>query len=103
PARCLAARRSESAAVALRHEGAARPGECRADSACQMAEGARRRFHAQLALSLTGIAGPTGATEQKPVGLVYYALSTPREALVRDVNVSNRPREGVQLYAAWCA
>lgn len=77
-------------------------GAVSAEVACQMAEGARQRFHADLALSLTGIAGPTGATEQKPVGLVYYALSTARETLVRDVNVSHRPREGVQLYAAWC-
>lgn len=69
----------------------------------QMAEGARQRFGSDLGLSLTGIAGPTGATEEKPVGLVYYALSTQGETLVRDVNVSQRPREAVQLYAAWCA
>lgn len=68
----------------------------------QMADGARRAFSSDLALSLTGIAGPSGATAEKPVGLVYYALSTPNATLVRDVNVSNRPREGVQLYAAWC-
>lgn len=68
----------------------------------QMAEGARRRVGADLGLSLTGIAGPTGATPEKPVGLVYYALSTARETVVREVNVSQRPREGVQLYAAWC-
>jgi nicotinamide-nucleotide amidase len=79
-----------------------RHGAVSAEVARQMADGARQRFQADLALSLTGIAGPTGATEQKPVGLVYYALSTARETLVRDVNVSNRPREGVQLYAAWC-
>ena len=79
-----------------------RHGAVSAEVARQLADGARQRFHADLALSLTGIAGPTGATEQKPVGLVYYALSTGRETLVRDVNVSNRPREGVQLYAAWC-
>lgn len=68
----------------------------------QMADGARHRFHSDLALSLTGIAGPSGATPEKPVGLVYYALSTERETVVRDINVSQRPREGVQLYAAWC-
>jgi PncC family amidohydrolase len=79
-----------------------RHGAVSAEVARQMADGARQRFHAGLALSLTGIAGPTGATEQKPVGLVYYALSTPQQTIVRDVNVSNRPREGVQLYAAWC-
>jgi nicotinamide-nucleotide amidase len=70
--------------------------------AAQMADGARRRFHSDLSLSLTGIAGPSGATADKPVGLVYFALSTPTETVVRDVNVSQRPRDAVQLYAAWC-
>lgn len=83
--------------VTLEAHGAVSP-----EVAKEMAEGARRRVGADLGLSLTGIAGPTGATPQKPVGLVYYALSTARETLVREVNVSHRPREGVQLYAAWC-
>ncbi len=41
-----------------------------------MAEGALGALSANIALSLTGIAGPGGGTPEKPVGLVCYAVST---------------------------
>ncbi|HWQ40812.1 MAG TPA: competence/damage-inducible protein A [Desulfosporosinus sp.] len=43
----------------------------------EMAEGVRSKIGSDLAISTTGIAGPDGGSEQKPVGLVYIGLATP--------------------------
>jgi competence/damage-inducible protein CinA-like protein len=52
-------------------------GAVSAEVAAQMAEGARRNFDCDVAISVTGIAGPTGATPDKPIGLCHYAVAHP--------------------------
>lgn len=46
--------------------------------AVAMAEGVRRISGADFAISTTGIAGPTGGSEQKPIGTVWFGVSTPK-------------------------
>jgi len=52
----------------------ARHGAVSAEVARAMAEGVRMRSHTQIGLSVTGVAGPGGGSERKPVGLVYIGL-----------------------------
>lgn len=57
------------------------------ECAVAMAQGAQQVFDAHLGISSTGIAGPGGATDRKPVGLVYVAVATLERAEVRELRL----------------
>ena len=65
-----------------------------------MAEGARRLCECDVGLGVTGIAGPTGGTESKPVGVVYLAVAHAGGTTVRE-RVFTGDRDEVQLAAAY--
>ncbi len=70
--------------------------------AAAMAQGARSRAAADYALAITGIAGPAGGTEQKPVGLVYIALDAPKGTTCRRFLLSSS-RQDIRLRSALAA
>jgi len=52
----------------------------------EMSEGIRKKSGVDIGLSTTGIAGPSGGTKEKPVGLVYIAISNKKETIIKKFN-----------------
>lgn len=55
------------------------------ETAKAMAVGALKNSHAQLSVAVTGIAGPDGGTEEKPVGLVWFAWATQNKVFAENI------------------
>jgi nicotinamide-nucleotide amidase len=68
-----------------------------------MAEGALRRTEADLAVGITGIAGPDGGSEQKPVGTVCFALANRSGATLTFTERFPGTRDFVRSYSAYYA
>jgi nicotinamide-nucleotide amidase len=76
-------------------------------TAWAMAQGALNKSHAHVAVAITGIAGPGGGSEQKPVGTVVFARAErgghPEKVTADMRHFENNGRGGVRLQAALCA
>ena len=79
-----------------------RHGAVSRETALEMAEGARREADADIALSVTGIAGPSGGSPEKPVGTVWIAIAREGRSEARDFRFQG-DRERVILGAAQAA
>jgi competence/damage-inducible protein CinA-like protein len=72
-----------------------RHGAVSAEAAAAMAAGARARLGADVAVAVTGIAGPGGGSDEKPVGLVYLHAQSPEGGSARELNLPGT-REAVR-------
>jgi nicotinamide-nucleotide amidase len=67
--------------------------------AAALAEGIRKRCGTTLGLGVTGVAGPTGGTPEKPVGLVFHALASEQGTEVVERNMPG-DRERIRWFAS---
>ncbi|MCX7614271.1 MAG: competence/damage-inducible protein A [Clostridiales bacterium] len=81
-------------AALLEEKGAVSP-----EVAAKMAEGVRQAMKTDYGIGITGVAGPDGGSDTKPVGLIYIALSNGKETKIKKWT-TNRGRERNRLMAA---
>jgi len=65
--------------------------------AAEMAKGAQRASNANIGISTTGIAGPGGGTEEKPVGTVFICCSYKEKQRTLHLRIENKGREYIRL------
>lgn len=73
-------------------------GAVSSECAAAMADGARRLIKTDLAVSITGIAGPGGGSADKPVGLVWFGLAS-KSGVFAEKKVFSGDREAVRAAA----
>lgn len=65
----------------------------------EMAIGARMRFHTDFAIATSGIAGPDGGSEEKPVGTIWIALASEEGVKARKFNFGNNRKRNIRKTA----
>ena len=83
----------KEALLGVRHDTLVAHGAVSEATAIEMAEGARDRLGADLAIATTGIAGPDGGTKDKPVGTVWIAVSDSRHTEAKLLGFPGRRRQ----------
>ena len=68
----------------------------------EMASGGKRTLGTDICIATTGVAGPTGGTDEKPVGLVWIAIALPDRVIARKFQFGDNRERNIQM-TAWSA
>ena len=88
---CTYANEAKMKILGVKAETLEKYGAVSSQTACEMAQGARLVSGSDIAISVTGIAGPTGGSAEKPVGLVYMGISTAKETKFKKLLLAQHP------------
>ncbi len=88
--------------LGVKREDLDRSGAVSEEVAEQMAAGIRKNLGTDVGLSITGIAGPSGGTHEKPIGLVWLAIAEESGVRTRRLQLAGN-REGIQARATTAA
>jgi nicotinamide-nucleotide amidase len=94
---------SKSSMLAVSEDLLRAHGAVSSESAAAMAEGAQRLSGADIAVSVTGIAGPGGGSEQTPVGTVWFGLARKKGPTVTRLRRLPGDRERIRVLSAYIA
>ena len=92
----------KESALGVKTETLSEHGAVSAECALELAQVARRALGADIAVSVTGIAGPDGGSAEKPVGLVFFCAASEKETLAQEIRFSG-DRDQIRRYATVAA